>query len=268
MTSTASVTVIVPCYNVAATLNRAVTSVLSQTVRPTTLLLIDDASTDDTAEVLRDLEMGHPEWIRCISLVANRGPSYARNVGWDAAVTDFVAFLDADDEWHPRKLEIQLKWFRENLDAQMSGHQCIQYSGNTIEIETESWEVRSFTLRDMLTSNRFSTPSVMVRRSVRHRFPVSRRHAEDYQLWLRLAADMGHLERIELPLAWYFKPPYGAYGLSAQLWAMEIGELAALRDLRDCGRLGGLAWAGFSTFSLVKFTQRFACSSMARLFAK
>ncbi len=256
MSNYVPVTVIVPCYNSADTLSRAVNSVLLQTLPPAALLLIDDASTDNTREMLRELEQTFPGRVRAISLPENRGPSYARNTGWDAATTEFVAFLDADDEWHSRKLEIQLDWFAKHPNAMMCGHQCIEHSGCTAEIGVAPPVVRSFTLRDMLVSNRFSTPSVMLRRSIRHRFPVSRRHAEDYHLWLSIAADVGHLERIELPLAWYFKPAFGASGLSANLWAMEKGELSVLKELRDRGDIGAVDWLTFSLLSFAKYARR------------
>lgn len=260
MSNLAPVTVVIPCHNSSATIARAVVSVLGQTVRPAAVMVVDDASTDDTRDVLRDFEIRHPEWIRCITLGKNRGPSYARNTGWDAATTEYVAFLDADDAWHPRKVEIQTAWLAEHGEAQMCGHKCVLYNSSEPNIQNGNFEIQRFSLRDMLVSNRFSTPSVMVRRLVRHRFPTSRRHAEDYELWLLMAAESGYVDRIELPLAWYFKAPYGESGLSRDLWAMEKGELAALSELRRRGCIGSFAWAAFSAFSLAKYGRRIALS--------
>jgi teichuronic acid biosynthesis glycosyltransferase TuaG len=256
MTNTVPVTVVVPCYNAAATLHRTMASILEQTVRPVSLILVDDASTDNTGEVLREIELRHPELVQRVTLAVNKGPSFARNVGWDAATTEFVAFLDADDQWHPQKLEILLGWFSKNPQAVFCSHQCIRYPGSPVEINSEQFLVRSFKFRDILISNRFSTPAVILRTAVGHRFPVSRRYAEDYRLWLMIAAEVGHLERIELPLAWYFKEPYGESGLSANLWAMEKGELAVLREMREKGHLSGSAWAALTFFSLAKFGRR------------
>ncbi len=256
MTHNVSVTVVVPCHNAAATLDRMMASVLAQTVRPAALILVDDASTDNTGEVLRNFELRHPNLVRTIKLPVNKGPSYARNVGWDAAVTEFVAFLDADDEWHRQKLEILSRWFSQNPQAVFCSHQCIRYPGSSVDIDSEQFIVRRFKFRDLLISNRFSTPAVMLRTVVSHRFPVSRRYAEDYQLWLTISADVGHLDRIELPLAWYFKDPFGESGLSANLWAMEKGVLGVLSEMREKGRLGTGAWAALTLFSLAKFARR------------
>lgn len=257
MMHTVSITVVVPCYNAAATLHRMMTSVLAQTVRPAAVILVDDASTDNTIEVLREFELRYPDLVRAIKLPVNKGPSFARNMGWDAAITEFVAFLDADDEWHRQKLEIMSRWFSQNPQALFCSHQCIRYPGSSVEIRGEQLTVRRFKLRDLLISNRFSTPAVMLRTVVRHRFPVSRRYAEDYQLWLTIASDVGYLDRIELPLAWYFKEPFGESGLSANLWAMERGVLGVLSELRQKGRLGTGAWAAFTLLSLAKFARRY-----------
>ena len=75
MTHTVSVTVVVPCHNAAATLHRMMASVLAQTVQPAALILVDDASTDNTGEVLRDFELRYPNLVRTIKLPVNKGPS-------------------------------------------------------------------------------------------------------------------------------------------------------------------------------------------------
>jgi glycosyltransferase involved in cell wall biosynthesis len=177
-------------------------------------------------------------------------------VGWGSATTEFVAFLDADDEWHPKKLEILLNWFSKNPQAIFCSHQCIRYTGYPVEINSKQFMVRSFKFRDILISNPFSTPAVMLRTGICHRFPVSLRYAEDYYLWLIIAAEVRYLNRIELPLSWYFKAPYGESGLSGNLWAMEKGELAALRELRKQGHVRLSVWVAISLFSIAKFAMR------------
>ena len=256
MIEPASVTVVVPCYNSSNTLNRAIRSVLAQTVTPSALILVDDSSTDDTGEILKDAKLKHPELVQIITLPVNSGPSFARNAGWDVTTTEFVAFLDADDEWHPQKLEIMLRWFFQNPDAVFCSHPCVRSPSSPVEINTGEFAVSRFKFSDILISNRFSTPGVMLKTTLDQRFPVSLRYAEDYHLWLMLAAEVGYLDRIELPLACYFKEPYGESGLSGNLWAMQKGELSVLRDLREKGHLSAIVWAATSLLSLVKFAKR------------
>lgn len=98
-----SVSAIIPAYNAERWVGRAIESVLHQTVRPTEIIVVDDGSTDATSKVVR----GYGETIRYFHQ-ENAGPAVARNRGVENAASEWVAFLDADDEWLPRKMEWQL----------------------------------------------------------------------------------------------------------------------------------------------------------------
>jgi glycosyltransferase involved in cell wall biosynthesis len=104
-----TVSVIIPAYNAAAFLRRAVNSALAQTRRPGEILVIDDGSTDDTALVARS----YGPAVRYIHQ-ANAGVSAARNRGILEARGRWIAFLDADDEWYPWKNERQLELLRKH----------------------------------------------------------------------------------------------------------------------------------------------------------
>ena len=97
-----TVSVIMPVYNVAEIVERAIRSALDQTVKPLEILVIDDCSTDDTIAVVQ--KIGSP-LVRVLSSPSNRGPGAARNLGIDAAKGDWIALLDADDAWLPERLE-------------------------------------------------------------------------------------------------------------------------------------------------------------------
>jgi glycosyltransferase involved in cell wall biosynthesis len=99
-----SVSVVVPAYNARRTLPATVASIESQTVRPLELIVVDDGSSDDTAEVARSTGASN---LRVIPQ-PNAGHAAARNTGITAARGRYVAFLDADDLWLPAKLERQL----------------------------------------------------------------------------------------------------------------------------------------------------------------
>lgn len=101
-----TVTVILPTYNRASTLPRAIDSVLAQTVTDLTLVVVDDGSTDATPGVVRAIPDPRVRYVR---LPENRGPAAARNAGIAEATTEWVAFQDSDDEWLPTKLEEQLR---------------------------------------------------------------------------------------------------------------------------------------------------------------
>jgi succinoglycan biosynthesis protein ExoO len=96
--------VIMPAYNVAGIIGRAIRSAAAQTFPPLEILVIDDCSTDNTVEVVKALAQDIPS-IRLLSTSANGGPSPARNVGLSAAKGDWIALLDADDAWKPGRLK-------------------------------------------------------------------------------------------------------------------------------------------------------------------
>lgn len=100
-----TVSVVVPTHERADTLQRAIESVLSQTITDIELIVVDDASTDGTEAVVREYD--DPR-IKYLKHDENCGGSAARNTGVDAAEGKFVAFLDDDDEWRPGKLAAQL----------------------------------------------------------------------------------------------------------------------------------------------------------------
>src|SRR5262245_37852496 len=104
-----NVSVIIPTYNSGPLVVEAVESVLRQTQPATEIIVVDDGSTDDTQERLA----AYRDRIRCVRQ-SNARVAAARNTGLALASGEIVAFLDADDAWHPHKLERQLAVLREH----------------------------------------------------------------------------------------------------------------------------------------------------------
>lgn len=103
------ISVIMPAFNAAAYIAEGIRSILAQQHRPLEVIVVDDGSTDDTANIVAGF--GSP--VRCCTQ-KNAGPPSARNKGLSMARGDYVAFLDADDVYEPGKLELQLKKLQEN----------------------------------------------------------------------------------------------------------------------------------------------------------
>jgi glycosyltransferase involved in cell wall biosynthesis len=103
------VSIILPTYNRAYLLKRAIRSILNQTYKNFELIIVDDGSTDNTEEVVEDF---HDERIRYIACKKHRGANAARNAGIKLAEGEYIAFQDDDDIWLPRKLEIQVETFQ------------------------------------------------------------------------------------------------------------------------------------------------------------
>lgn len=254
-----SVTVVVPVYNAAATLPRALQSVLAQTRAPDEIVLVDDGSSDSSWEVIDRFRRQQPDWvITAVRLRENRGAASARNAGWNVATCEFIAFLDADDAWHPRKIEIQQGWMNAHPEVVMCGHICVVLSEGDPPppIGAVPVPVRRFGLRSFLVTNCVSTPTVMLRRAIPNRFKEGKRYSEDYLLWMELIAAHGPAAFIELPLAFLFKPRYGAAGLSAQHWAMRLGEINTFDQLRRQRMISPVEWVIVSAWGWIKFAVR------------
>ncbi len=250
--------VIVPCYRCAATIERAIDSVASQTARPAEVILVDDASGDDTLAALLRLQQRYGfDWIKVIEKEDNGGPSVARNAGWDVASQTYIAFLDADDSWHPRKIELQYGWMAAHPEVALTGHAVMVLRTNTKKPEVlDTLAVSPVSAKQLLLANRFPTASVMCKRQLPLRFDPYKRYSEDYLLWLTLIHRKYVAYRSDAVLAYFHKAPFGEGGLSGQLWAMECGELDTYRKLYNDKLLSALSLAAISTYSLIKFARR------------
>lgn len=184
------VSVVVPTRNRAAMLRRALDSVLAQTCRDFEVIVVDDASSDDTLQQLAR----HPDRrIRSLASDAPGGAPRARNRGIAAARGCYVAFLDDDDEWLPQKLEAQLDVFSRGssrLGLVHGGSMVVAAaSGRTVHtvVPTPGLAVRP---ADFLGEITFTTSVVMIRRQCFDEvgvFDETLAGAQDRDLWIRLA---------------------------------------------------------------------------------
>lgn len=246
-----SVSVVIPAYNSAKTLERAVNSVLTQTLLPNEIIIVDDCSTDFTEDVVKSIISPNIEII-FIKNEKNMGPSHSRNRGIAKAKSKWIAFLDADDFWHPSKIQFQMSLANE-LQLSFVGA-CFKISdGNDLEPFVVDLNHKILTIRDFYFANPFSTPSVLVKKSADLYFDENMKFSEDYDLWLKLMKKYEQAGLIKLPLVILGKPAYGSSGLSGQLWNMEKGELRVL------SKIDNYIIRMFSiSFSLIKYFRRIA----------
>lgn len=264
--TTAPVSVVVPCFRCGATIGRAVASVMGQTQRPTEIILVDDASGDETLSVLHELVSSYSDWVRVISLAENRGVSGARNAGWEAATQPYLAFLDADDSWHPDKIRIQYGFMHDNPEIDISGHRCVWIQRGEVPPQVPNeLTITKISALDLVFNNKFSTPTIMIKRHIPFRFDVNKRYAEDVHLWRQVAFSSRVIVRIESPLAYMHKAPYGISGLSSEMWPMEKGDLSSLLALCKTKHVSWMLFALGSTYSLAKFLRRLVYIQLSRL---
>lgn len=249
-----TVSVVIPMHNSSTTIERALDSVFKQSQRPAEIIAVDDASTDGTCALVERIAADSPIPLKLIRLAENLGSGITRNEGWRVASGDLVAFLDADDAWHPRKLEIQTEVMSAHPGTVMSCHQH-RFSRDNDWNLVSSPRHRMIGLRSFLFKNRCSTPSVIVRRDIEQRFGAGS-HSEDYLLWMRIVATHGPCLKIDAPLVHCSNPAFGGRGLSGQLLAMERAEFTGYRTLHREGSITLPMVLAASLWSITKFLIR------------
>lgn len=270
----APVSVVIPCYRCADTLQRAVDSVAAQSQLPTEVILVDDCSGDGTADMLVAIARAfEPGWVRIVTLDENKGAGSARNAGWAVATQPYIAFLDSDDAWHPKKIQIQLAYMLAQPAVVLCGHAHLvlgpalqaNWALSDAALPAKSRRLPKWLL---LVSNRFVTPSAMIRRDVIQRFEERQRYMEDHMLWLSVVCAGGRVDRLVMPLAAIFKRPYGQAGLSAQLWLMERGDIGNYLRLLRQGHIRRAQFVGLILLSVAKFVRRIVVHALKTMWTK
>ena len=183
------VSAIIPTFNRAWSLGRAVDSVLTQAYQPLELIVVDDGSTDETPELLA------PQAARgLIQLISqpNRGVSAARNAGLAMARGSLIAFLDSDDEWLPGKVEAQVEFLDQHPDQVLVQTQERWFrNGRRVNPGRRHLKPAGDIFIPSLSLCLISPSAVMLRQSLFEEvglFDESLPAAEDYDLWLRVLA--------------------------------------------------------------------------------
>jgi glycosyltransferase involved in cell wall biosynthesis len=188
-----SVSVVIPTYNRKDTLEETLQSVYNQTFRDFEIIVVDHGSTDGTEEWL---QTNHAGKIRVIKLPYCPLPGCPRNAGIKAALGTYVAFLDSDDLWLPRKLEKQIAALEKDARLGWSYGNAERFGPGVKKgtPEVGQWQLHSGRVFEKLMMENF-VPSctVVVRKSCFETTGVfdlspELRSSEDYELWLRLAA--------------------------------------------------------------------------------
>lgn len=176
------VSVVIPTYNRAHSLETSVRSVLEQTRTEIELIVVDDGSNDQTAELIARLNDGR---IRYIGLSKNRGASAARNIGIAHAHGQYIAFQDSDDEWLPHKLEEQLPLFEQF--PQKRGVVYCKYQRIDRGLPGRVFG-EPFNRETLLYRNFVGTPTMVVHKDCLQleRFDEKLSRRQDWELCLRL----------------------------------------------------------------------------------
>ena len=229
----ADVSVVVPFYNNSDTISRALTSIYNQTLQPREIIIINDRSFKIEYQKLKEILKRFDKKkikIHTFSIKKNSGPGTARNIGWNKSSSKYIAFLDADDSWHIKKIEIQYN-FMKNKNIFFSAHKSTYKYSNTFDNYNNNYNFKKVSIFAMLLYNQFTTPTVMIRRSVNIRFEHEKYYTEDYLLWLEILLNKYDIYLIELTLTYLHKPSIGVAGLSRNIFLMRQGEVMTFKSL-------------------------------------
>ena len=182
------VSVVIPSYNYGKFVREAVDSVLSQTYADFEIVLVDDGSRDNTRETLQDyIDAGRINYI----YKENGGLPAARNTGIQAASGEYIAMLDADDKWLPRKLELQMAYMTDNPDVDVLFCDELRFQEGREPQETPRKLLAGENIREKFLISCFTIPSSLLFKkkslTMTGLFDEKLQHCEDWDMMMRMA---------------------------------------------------------------------------------
>ena len=201
------VSVIIPIYNRADLLPRAMSSVLNQTFQDFELIIVDDGSTDNTKQVVEEFQKKDKR-IKYIWQENSGGPAKPRNIGIKDSQGEYIAFLDSDDDWLPEKLEKQLEIFEKNRQTNLGFVGCnalIVKEDKIQEYKTPKYK----NILPKILENDFiwSCSSVIIKKLVLDKvgfFDENLKIGDDWDMWIRIIIYDYSFDFVDEPLFKYY----------------------------------------------------------------
>jgi teichuronic acid biosynthesis glycosyltransferase TuaG len=249
------VSVIVPCYNAEAFLRSTLDSVLRQSHAALELLVVDDRSTDGSPGIVREFAARDAR-VRLLEMPRNAGgPAAPRNLGVAAAQGRWIALLDADDIWHPHKLEMQLRALAET-GAVMCSTQMADFRDEreiVVRAVPEPLPLQRVTLRQQLVKYRTPTSSIVASRELMRAHPFnedpSYKAREDTDVFIRVHESMHSSVKIAHPMVYYRQQATQISGNKLKMVSRHFHMLRRYR-LRSGRGLGPMVYVYTATHFL------------------
>ncbi len=227
-----TISVVIPTYNRAHTLLRAIKSVVSQTLKPAEIIVVDDGSTDNT----RELVAAHfPDVLYCYQ--DNLGVSAARNKGIKLASGEWIAFLDSDDEWLSEKLQVQKELWSRDSDCRLVHSDEIWVRDGVRVNKPKRYQTRQGRIYQYcLPLCAIAPSSVVIEKNLLLEvgcFDETLAVCEDYDLWLKVCASYSVLAALKPLLI-----KYGGHTdqLSTATWGLDQFRAQALYNMMNSHR--------------------------------
>ena len=221
------ISVVIPTFNRAETIARALQSVENQSFPPQEIIVVDDGSTDETAKIIATEFPGIRYYFQ-----KNRGVSASRNFGVKKSQYEWIAFLDSDDEWLPQKLTIQTRAIAENPDSRICHSDEIWIrNGVCVNQMKKHQKFGGHIFQKCLPLCVISPSAVLIHQSIFDDvglFDESLPACEDYDLWLRVCS--------KYPVLFLEQKLIRKYGghsdqLSGKFWGMDRFRIYALEKI-------------------------------------
>ncbi len=199
-----TVSVVIPAYNAKRTIGQTLDSVLSQTLPPLEIIVVDDCSTDGTASVVAEYAARDTR-VLYQKNEKNAGVSHSRNEGVAAAHGEWIAFLDSDDCWTPDKLEKQLAAAQKDPSCEFLFTASAFMDQNGTPFTGIFPVAERVTYRQLLKQNIISCSSVLIKRELMIKHPMrdgTKLH-EDFATWLDVLRDTPYAVGVNEPLLIY-----------------------------------------------------------------
>lgn len=247
------VSVVIPFFNSERTISETLLSICNQSLLPREVIVVDDCSSNP--ERLNHIisQFSKQLNILCVFQTENKGAAYARNIGVGLASSGYIAFLDSDDVWHPKKLEVQYLFMLDS-GAYISGHEYVHDLNKSKMQPSTKIQASKIKRRHFIIGNPFFTPTIMIKSDMclfNHNYRV----VDDYCCWLE-NFKKGPAFLINSQLAGGFKAAIGASGLTGNIQVMHDAYKLVLRDLYVKKEIGVLFYFSAMIVETLKYPLR------------
>lgn len=196
------VSILIPTYNTEKFIRATIESVQNQTYQNWEMILVDDASTDQTVKIISDFAEKDKR-IKLFKLAENSGNGFARNAALEKASGKYIAFLDADDLWFPTKLEKQIQFLKtNNLPFTFSFYDCIDEEGNNLNRRVEA--PLNLTYNQLFFCNYVGNLTAVYDADYFGKIVIeATQKRQDWRLWLTILKQIKETKPVPEPLAFY-----------------------------------------------------------------
>jgi teichuronic acid biosynthesis glycosyltransferase TuaG len=196
------VSIITPTYNAEKFITETLKSVQNQTYQNWEMILVDDASTDETVKIISDFAEKDNR-IKLFKLEKNSGNGFARNIALEKAVGKYIAYLDADDLWFPMKLEKQIQFLKaNNQHFTFSFYDCIDEEGNSLNRSVEA--PLNLTYDELFFCNYVGNLTAIYDADYFGKIILeATQKRQDWRLWLTILKQIQVTRPVPEPLAFY-----------------------------------------------------------------